>query len=143
MSVSRSEIGKTKLDQMFQYRAELNDRIKTALNKATSDWGIECFNYEVLEIVPPQKIRKALRDVAEAERIKRKDIIISEAEKDYQIEISKAQKIAKIIQEEGKAEEIKIKASEMARGMKSLNSQLQKGSDQFLMNFLVYEKYID
>lgn len=142
MSVSRSEIGKTKLDEMFQMRKELNTRIHESLNTMTKDWGIECLNYEVLEIVPPKKIRQALRFVAEAERLKRRDIIISEAEKIYQVEIEIAKKIKKIIIEEGKAEGIKINAEKLSEGLEKMSFALGKNNSGFLLTYIILENYI-
>ena len=142
MSVSRSEIGKTKLDELFQKRKQLNTRIHESLNNMTNDWGIECLNYEVLEIVPPKKIREALRFVAEAERLKRRDIIISEAEKMYQVEIEIAKKIAKIIIEEGKAEGIKINAERLTEGMEKMTYSLGKKNSDFLLTYIILENYI-
>lgn len=143
MSVSRSEIGKTKLDDMFQHRKELNERIRHAMNQSASTWGIDCLNYEVLKIEPPKKIKEALRFVADAERIKRRDVIISEAEKDYQVAIAEAEKIASIIVEEGKAEIIRIKAEELANGISEFGQKLGEGPNaKILVQYLVFENYI-
>ncbi len=57
----------------------MNERIKIELNQASKEWGMNCLNYEILEIVLPDKISTALDEVAKAERIRRNDIILSEA----------------------------------------------------------------
>jgi len=42
LTVLRSEIGKIKLDKLFQERSELNKSVNLAVNKAASIWGINC-----------------------------------------------------------------------------------------------------
>lgn len=42
LTVLRSEIGKIKLDKLFQERAELNKAVNISVNKAASIWGINC-----------------------------------------------------------------------------------------------------
>ena len=75
MTTMRAEVGKIKLDSLFESRNELNQATAKSLEAAISDWGIHCERYEVLKIEPPFEIKKSMQLEAEAERLKRKDII--------------------------------------------------------------------
>ena len=45
---------------------------------AAEGWGIECMRCEILSIDPPEEIKKSMQYQAEAERLKRRDILTSE-----------------------------------------------------------------
>ena len=141
VSVSRSEIGKVKLDKMIQNRDDLNESIKQLMNEEILDWGIECLNFEILKLDPPLEVKESLKYVANAERIKRKDIIMSEAERLYQISISNTKKNKKVIIEEGISEGIKIRQKKISEGISEFRKSLQ--GDTFLVNFIIMEKYIE
>ncbi len=49
-----------KLDTLFQERAELNLAIIKNIAAATKGWGIECLRYEILNIDPPDEIKKSM-----------------------------------------------------------------------------------
>jgi regulator of protease activity HflC (stomatin/prohibitin superfamily) len=61
MTVMRSEIGKMKLDKLFQERNELNRAINEGVNLATDVWGLQCLRYEILNIDPPAEIKKSMQ----------------------------------------------------------------------------------
>lgn len=103
MTSMRSEIGKIKLDGLFQSRAELNEKIKDVLEETTHTWGIESHRYEILRIEPTPDIKRSMQLEAESERLKRKEIILSEASKIANINIAEGQKISDILFAEGQA----------------------------------------
>ena len=57
----RSELGKIKLDKVFQERASLNLHIVGAINQASSAWGIRCLRYEIKDISIPIKVKEAMQ----------------------------------------------------------------------------------
>jgi len=77
----RGEMGKLILDDTFVERENLNHRIRSALNNASSAWGIECMRYEIKDIKPPEQIKRSMDLQAESERIKRSKILNSEGER--------------------------------------------------------------
>ena len=93
----RSEIGKLDLDRTFEERESLNANIKSALNEASSKWGINCMRYEIKDIKPPDQIKRSMELQAESERIKRSKILNSEGERDAQINEALGQKQASIL----------------------------------------------
>ena len=73
------------------------------LSETTDTWGIECDRYEVLSIEPPADIKRSMQLEAEAERLKRKDIILSEAKRQSNINLAEGLKRADILYAEGQA----------------------------------------
>lgn len=100
----RSEIGKIKLDSLFQSRGELNERIREVLDETTHTWGIDCHRYEVLRIEPTPDIKRSMQLEAESERLKRKEVILSEASKLANINVAEGKKISDILFAEGQAQ---------------------------------------
>ncbi len=81
------------LDRLFQEREQLNTAIKNQVAKTAGGWGLSCFRYEILSIEPPDEIKISMQYEAEAERNKRRDILISEGKKQADINISEGAKV--------------------------------------------------
>lgn len=70
-----------KLDELLQERKELNKALYNNLNRTAEDWGLSCLSVEILQIEPPDEIKKSMQYQAEAERLKRRDVLYSEGKK--------------------------------------------------------------
>jgi len=128
-SVSRSEIGKMTLDEIFQNRKELNERIREVINDASGSWGLECLAFEVLKIEPPTEIKNALREVAIAERLRRKEIKISEAEKEFNEIVNKSKMEAEFIVQNAIQEGEYIVNKNNSEGLTKLTTELQRSEN--------------
>lgn len=56
----RSEIGLLELDRTFEEREHLNMKVKSALQLASTKWGIDCMRYEIKDIKPPEQIKRSM-----------------------------------------------------------------------------------
>ena len=90
----RSEIGKLTLDETFEKRDEVNQKVVKTIEKEANDWGIEFMRYEVRDIDPPTQILTSMTLQAEAERSKRAEILGSEGTKQADINIAQAKRQA-------------------------------------------------
>ena len=90
----RSEIGKLTLDETFEKRDEVNQKVVKTIEKEADDWGIEFMRYEVRDIDPPTQILTSMTLQAEAERSKRAEILGSEGTKQADINIAQAKRQA-------------------------------------------------
>jgi regulator of protease activity HflC (stomatin/prohibitin superfamily) len=90
----RSEIGRLSLDSLFQEREKLNEKIVSAIEKESKEWGVHSIRYEIKDIEAPNAIQKSMVLEAEAERRKRASILTSEGEKLANINIADAEKQA-------------------------------------------------
>nr|WP_260680366.1 slipin family protein [Thalassotalea sp. PS06] len=124
----RSEIGKLNLSQTFSERDTLNETIVREIDKASDPWGIKVLRYEVRNITPSLNVIHTLEKQMEAERKKRAEITLANAERDSVINLSEGQrqhainlsegdKQKQINEAEGRAQEIEIIADATANGM--------------------------
>ena len=116
----RSEIGKLTLDKTFEERDRLNDNIVNAIDKETQDWGTRCIRYEIKDIEPPNNIQKSMILQAEAERKKRANMIESEGERQYRVNLAEAKKRSQVLRAEGDAEAIIKRAEASAQALKQI-----------------------
>ncbi|OUS29885.1 paraslipin [Thalassotalea sp. 42_200_T64] len=124
----RSEIGKLKLSQTFSERDTLNETIVSEIDKASDPWGIKVLRYEVRNITPSINVIHTLEKQMEAERKKRAEITLANAERDSTINLSEGDrqeainlsegdKQRQINEAEGRAKEIEIIADATAQGI--------------------------
>jgi regulator of protease activity HflC (stomatin/prohibitin superfamily) len=77
----RAEIGKLTLDQTFEERDKINEKILFSLTNSTEDWGLNCLRYEIKDIRVSDTIKKVMNLEADSERKKRAEILMSEGKK--------------------------------------------------------------
>lgn len=77
----RNVVGQSSLDEVLSSTSDINDKIKTILDKATDRWGVLVTTVELKDIQLPDTMQRAMARQAEAEREKRAKIIAAEGEK--------------------------------------------------------------
>ncbi len=149
----RSEIGKLSLSQTFSERDSLNESIVREIDKASDPWGIKVLRYEIKNITPSRKVIHTLEKQMEAERSKRAEITLanaekaaminlSEGERQEAINISEGQKQKRINEAKGTAQEISIVAKAKAEGMELVSSALALEGGNEAMNMQLKEQFI-
>lgn len=124
----RSEVGKLNLSETFSEREKLNETIVREIDKASDPWGIKVLRYEVKNITPSSNVIHTLEKQMEAERSKRAEITLANAERDStinlsegerqeKINISEGEKQKRINEAKGRAREIEIIATATAQGI--------------------------
>lgn len=76
----RNIVGAVELDELLQKRDELAEKIRSIIDKATDEWGIDVQSVELKDAVLPENMRRTMAKQAEAEREKRAVIIKAEGE---------------------------------------------------------------
>src|ERR1700712_2824758 len=76
----RKVVGQHPLDETLSETDRINIDIKTILDVATEDWGVEVTLVELKDIQLPDSMKRAMARQAEAEREKRAKIIAAEGE---------------------------------------------------------------
>lgn len=128
--------------------------MQSAINEATTDWGLKCIRYEIRDINPPAGIRQAMEMQAEAERKKRAQILESEGMKQAQILESEGKKTAQILESEGAmldlanrakgaAEAILAKSEATARGMRLVSDAMTTEGSAKAASLKLAEQYIE
>lgn len=133
----RSEIGKIDLDKTFEERTNINGAIVSAIDEASSGWGVKILRYEIKNITPPKSVLNAMEKQMQAEREKRAVILTSEGEKQSAINQAEGQKQKVVLESEamrqqqineaeGQAAAIKAVAIATAEGIREVAAALQE-----------------
>lgn len=149
----RSEIGKLTLSQTFSERDSLNESIVREIDKASDPWGIKVLRYEIKNITPSHHVIHTLEKQMEAERRKRAEITLANAEKaaminmsqgerQEAINLSEGQKQKRINEAIGTGQEISIIANAKAEGMEMICKALTVNGGNDAMNMLLKEQFI-
>ena len=149
----RSEIGKLSLSRTFSERDSLNESIVREIDKASDPWGIKVLRYEIKNITPSRKVIHTLEKQMEAERSKRAEITLanaekaaminlSEGERQEAINLSEGEKQRRINEAKGTAQEIAIIAKAKAEGMELVSAALAKEGGNEAMNMQLKEQFI-
>ena len=97
----RSEVGKLTLGETFSEREKLNETIVREIDDASEPWGIKVLRYEVMNITPSVNVIDTLEKQMEAERQKRAEITLANAERDSTINLSEGDRQEAINLSEG------------------------------------------
>ncbi|NKF49369.1 paraslipin [Shewanella sp. WXL01] len=149
----RSEIGKLTLSQTFSERDSLNESIVREIDKASDPWGIKVLRYEIKNITPSRHVIHTLEKQMEAERQKRAEITLanaekaaminlSEGERQEAINLSEGEKTRRINEAIGTGKEISIIANAKAQGMELICESLANNGGNDAMNMLLKEQFI-
>ena len=149
----RSEIGKLTLGETYAERDRLNEAIVTEIDKASDPWGVKVLRYEVRNITPSSQVIHTLEKQMEAERAKRAEVTLANAEKESKIlisegvrqeaiNLSEGEKQKRINEAQGKAREISILAEATATGIARVASAVQKEGGHLAVKMKLVEHFI-
>lgn len=114
----RSELGKLELDQTFEARDQLNQKIVSSISDASQSWGVQVTRYEIKDITPPAAIKEAMEKQMQAEREKRAVVLESEGQKMSAINRAEGDKKAKVLAAEAEKQEQILKAEGLAESLR-------------------------
>ena len=150
----RSEVGKLRLSQTFSERDALNETIVREIDSASEPWGIKVMRYEVMNITPSSNVIDVLEKQMEAERQKRAEITLANAERDSTINLSEGERQEainlsegerqkRINEANGRAQEISILATATANGMTAIARAIKQPGGYQAMNVRLVESYLE
>jgi regulator of protease activity HflC (stomatin/prohibitin superfamily) len=149
----RSEVGKRELDRLLEERTTINTAVVSALDEASSVWGVKVLRYEVKDITPPEVVLRAMQLQLTAEREKRALIAKSEGQKTEQINLAEGEKSAKIAESEGakqaainraegEAQAMRLVAEATAQAFEKIAESIQKPGGAQALQLKVAEQDI-
>jgi regulator of protease activity HflC (stomatin/prohibitin superfamily) len=153
MTTMRSEIGKLDLDTAFAERDKVNVNIVREIDEASDPWGVKVLRYEIETVQPGPNLIQTLEQQMGAERAKRADITLADAdrssrtnvaegERQHAINVSEGERQRRINEAEGRAEAISIEAEASARAIARVARALTRPGGAEAMRLQIVERFI-
>ena len=141
--VIRSRVPKIKLDDVFAKKDDIADSVREELKEVMNEFGYDIIKTLVTDIMPDSKVKAAMNEINESQRLRIAAMERGEAEKILKVKQAEAEAESKVLQGQGMAGQRKAIIEGLKESLTDFQDQIPDSKTQDIMSLILMAQYFD